>query len=179
MRELNIPFFLLLGKAPEQLPIFVQKNNIGGVICDFSPLRIGLSWLEELKETLPTNVPLAQVDAHNIVPCWHASDKLEYAARTIRNKINSKLDDFLTEFPPVIRHPFDSSLSSPYPINWQLCYDTLKCDSSVKPVDWAKPGYTGVVSLPLLKTVLFYRTFFNSIKQKVPDFLFKLFEKII
>jgi hypothetical protein len=42
-----------------------------------------------------------QVDAHNIVPCWLASDKKEYGARTIRNKINSKLPEFLDDFPPL------------------------------------------------------------------------------
>ena len=46
-----------------------------------------------------------QVDAHNIVPCWEASEKLEYAARTIRPKITKKLTDFLTEFPPIKVHP--------------------------------------------------------------------------
>ena len=46
-----------------------------------------------------------QVDAHNVVPCWEASPKLEYGARTIRNKINSQLTTYLTEFPPVIMHP--------------------------------------------------------------------------
>lgn len=48
---------------------------------------------------------LCQVDAHNIVPCWVASPKLEYAARTIRGKINKQLPEFLTEFPPVKKHP--------------------------------------------------------------------------
>lgn len=49
--------------------------------------------------------PLFQVDAHNIVPCWVASPKLEYAARTIRGKITKQLPEFLTEFPPVKKHP--------------------------------------------------------------------------
>eukprot|EP01047_Picozoa_sp_COSAG01_P046596 COSAG01_NODE_4389_length_5071_cov_139.047246_9_plen_79_part_00 len=40
-----------------------------------------------------------EVDAHNVVPCWVASDKKEYGARTIRNKINSRLPEFLTDFP--------------------------------------------------------------------------------
>lgn len=47
-----------------------------------------------------------QVDAHNIVPCWVASPKLEYAARTIRGKITKHLTEFLTGFPLVERHPF-------------------------------------------------------------------------
>jgi deoxyribodipyrimidine photo-lyase len=41
------------------------------------------------------------VDTHNIVPLWETSDKLEYAARTIRPKIHKKLDNFLEEFPEV------------------------------------------------------------------------------
>lgn len=46
-----------------------------------------------------------QVDAHNLVPCWEASPKLEYGARTIRNKIHNQLNNYLTEFPPVSKHP--------------------------------------------------------------------------
>lgn len=37
-----------------------------------------------------------QVDAHNVVPVWVASNKKETAARTIRKKIHSKLPTFLT-----------------------------------------------------------------------------------
>ena len=48
---------------------------------------------------------LFQVDAHNVVPCWIASDKQEYGARTIRKKIMDKLPEFLVEFPPVVKHP--------------------------------------------------------------------------
>ena len=36
-------------------------------------------------------IPMAQVDAHNVIPVWEASDKCEYAARTIRPKIHRKL----------------------------------------------------------------------------------------
>lgn len=45
------------------------------------------------------NPPKGKVDAHNIVPVWHASPKLEVAARTIRTKINSQLPTFLSDFP--------------------------------------------------------------------------------
>ena len=50
-----------------------------------------------------------QVDAHNVVPCWVASPKLEYAARTIRGKITKVLSDFLTDFPPVEKHPYTAT----------------------------------------------------------------------
>ena len=39
--------------------------------------------------------PFHEVDAHNVVPCWLASDKRETGARTIRRKINDKLPEFL------------------------------------------------------------------------------------
>lgn len=76
------------------------------------PVREHLLWTKQLAERIGLEVPVIQVDAHNIVPCWVASNKQEYAARTIRNKINSKLAEFLTEFPPVIKHPFNSTLKA-------------------------------------------------------------------
>ena len=48
---------------------------------------------------------VSQVDAHNIVPIWEASPKQEYGARTIRKKIWDKMSTYLTEFPPVAKHP--------------------------------------------------------------------------
>lgn len=56
-------------------------------MTDFTPLREPLQWLEDVKKSLPEDIPLIQVDAHNIDPCWVASPKLEHAARTIRGKI--------------------------------------------------------------------------------------------
>ncbi|CAF1108553.1 unnamed protein product [Brachionus calyciflorus] len=144
LNELNIQFHLLIGQAKDQVPKFIQENKIAGLICDFSPLRIHKNWVEELKKNLPDNIPFAQVDAHNVVPCWIASDKLEYAARTIRNKINSKLDDYLTEFPPVIKHPVVSEIEKKT-IDWEACYSSLQVDQSVKVVKWARPGYLGAI----------------------------------
>lgn len=87
---------------------------------------------------------MLQVDAHNIVPCWEASDKLEYSARTIRNRINSKLDEYLTGFPPVIKHPH--SAKEKFGKNdWDNAITHLKVDETVKEVTWAKPGYEGGV----------------------------------
>lgn len=57
----------------------------------------------------------SQVDAHNIVPCWVASPKQEYSAWTFRCKINAQLPEFLTEFPPVICHPYPPSCPAEVP----------------------------------------------------------------
>lgn len=87
------------------------------------------------------------MDAHNIVPCWEASDKLEYSARTIRNKINSKLSEYLTKFPPVIKHPYTTKIK--FESNdWENALKDVKVDKSVKEITWAKPGYReGILEL--------------------------------
>ncbi|KAG4067580.1 hypothetical protein HA402_005352 [Bradysia odoriphaga] len=138
---LNISFHLLIGTAATTIPKFVKDNGIGAVVCDFSPLRVPAQWVDDVLHKLPKLVPLVQVDAHNIVPVWEASDKQEYAARTIRGKINKKLDHFLTGFPPVIRHPYDSDAKK-VKIDWQTAFDSLEVDMTVDEVDWAKPGYS-------------------------------------
>lgn len=145
--SLNVAFHLLIGDAAMKIPQFVKDYQIGSVVCDFSPLRVPLQWVDDVLHKLPKSVPLVQVDAHNIVPVWVTSDKQEYAARTIRSKINKKLDNFLTDFPPVIRHPYDSEMDESK-VNWKLAFDSLEVDMSVDEVEWAKPGYTnGVMEL--------------------------------
>uniref|UniRef100_A0A669PVU4 Deoxyribodipyrimidine photo-lyase n=2 Tax=Phasianus colchicus TaxID=9054 RepID=A0A669PVU4_PHACC len=137
--ELDIPFHLLLGCPKDVLPSFVVEHGVGGLVTDFCPLRVPRQWVEEVKERLPEDVPFAQVDAHNIVPCWVTSPKQEYSARTIRAKIHRQLPEFLTEFPPVIRHPHPPP-NPPEPIAWDACYSSLQVDRTVTEVAWATPG---------------------------------------
>jgi len=111
-KALNIQFHFLIGSAADILPDFVKKHKLGAIVVDFMPVREHMLWTQQLAERIGHEVPVIQVDAHNIVPCWVASDKQEYSARTIRNKINSKLPEFLTEFPPVIKHPFNGRLKA-------------------------------------------------------------------
>ncbi|XP_015793374.1 deoxyribodipyrimidine photo-lyase [Tetranychus urticae] len=142
----NIHFHLLLGAPPEVLPKFVSDNNIGGVVCDFAPLKVPMRWVNEVCKKLPEDVPLCQVDAHNIVPCWVASEKLEYAARTIRPKITNKLPEFLTHFPPVVLHPYSSDVKYER-VDWVRAEKSLKCDRSVPDVNWIKPGYRAGIKM--------------------------------
>ncbi|KAK6478774.1 deoxyribodipyrimidine photo-lyase isoform X1 [Huso huso] len=137
--ELNISFHLLTGYAKDVLPEFVRMRGAGGVVTDFSPLRVPLQWVQDVKERLPRDVLLVQVDAHNIVPCWVASEKQEYGARTIRKKIHDKLSEYLTEFPPVLRHPHGAGCEVEA-VDWEQARSSLEVDRSVKEVDWARPG---------------------------------------
>jgi deoxyribodipyrimidine photo-lyase len=87
LHERNIPFYLLIGNPDEEIPRFTEEIRASAIIADFDPLRIKRKWKEEaLKKT---QVPFYEVDAHNIVPCWVASPKQEFAAHTIRGKIKN------------------------------------------------------------------------------------------
>ena len=137
---------MLLGPPKEQIPQFIDKHQIGGLIIDYSPLRVFKGWVQDLKSAVPNDLPILQVDAHNIVPSWIASDKLEIAAYTFRAKMHAKLDEYFTEFPPVIKHKYSLPFNEwPEPINWDNLYATLKCDMSVKKVDWAVSGYAAAI----------------------------------
>ena len=58
------------------------------VVTDFSPLRVPRAWRNDLSDALKRRrVSMHEVDAHNVVPVWEASNKREYAARTIRPRI--------------------------------------------------------------------------------------------
>lgn len=142
LQKLNISFHLLYGSGGTTIPDFVKTHKIGGVVCDFSPLRVPRTWVEKCGKLLPKDVPLCQVDAHNIVPVWEASDKQEYSARTIRSKINRKLNEYLQDFPELKSHPHSPTFQ-PSRIDWKKVYEHLEVDTSVGPVSWAVPGYRG------------------------------------
>lgn len=145
-QELGISFHLLIGHAKDVLPSFVKDHQIGGVITDFSPLRVPAEWVSGVSKALPSDIPLCQVDAHNVVPCWEASPKLEYGARTIRNKIHNQLSQYLTEFPPVSKHPHKPKAAS-QPVDWSKAEDSLEVDRKVTEVDWAVPGSTAGLNM--------------------------------
>lgn len=74
------------------------------------------------------------------MPVWETSDKEEPAAFQLRKKLMPKLNEFLTEFPPVIKHRFESAAKAS-PIDWEAVKKSLKVDRTVGVVDSFKPGY--------------------------------------
>ena len=141
--NLNIQYHLLEGDNEQNLRVeeWVRRYKIGCLVVDFSPLRQHKRQVQSLVKALGKNGPLIfQVDAHNVVPVWNTSPKHEPRAYLIRTRIHDQLDEFLTEFPPVIRHPYDAEMKANQ-IAWDNVLDNMKhLDRSVKPVDWAKPG---------------------------------------
>ena len=132
---LNIGFALLAGKPDQRIPEFVRSSRVSVLVCDFDPLRLKRQWKEKALPRI--SVPVYEVDAHNIVPCWLASDKQEYAAFTFRPKINPRLDEFLTDFPAVRRHPYGAKSRA---ADWDKAEKSLTIDRSVRPCSWIEPG---------------------------------------
>jgi deoxyribodipyrimidine photo-lyase len=67
------------------------------------------------------SIPVAEVDAHNVVPVWVASDKREYGARTIRPKIHKHLPEFLREYPAYPQPAsWEQQLPQPANIDWEV-----------------------------------------------------------
>ncbi len=104
LQKFHIPLLIQLGNPQDVIPRVIKKYSAGALITDFSPLRIAKKWKKEVLNVI--NIPMWEVDAHNIVPVWVASDKQEYAARTIRPKINSYLSEYSTKYPKLEVHPF-------------------------------------------------------------------------
>ncbi len=113
LQKLNIHFQFLTGNPPEEIAEFVNQKNIAVVYTDFDPLRIKRQWKKELAEKI--DAAIFEVDSHNIVPCRIASDKQEFGAYTIRNKIKSRLVEYLTEFPDLEIHPFNENVNNIFP----------------------------------------------------------------
>lgn len=135
LNKLNIQFYLTTGKPEEEIPNFVKEKNASLLVTDFNPLKIITNWKEKVNEKI--DIPFHQVDAHNIVPVWEASGKLEFAAYTIRPKINKLLPEFLDDFPKIKK--FDSKISASK-VNWNQLYKKLEIDKKVKPIDNFIPG---------------------------------------
>jgi len=133
----NMPFFLLAGEPAQVLPAFLRKQGARSLVTDFDPLKIKRRWKNTVSRAI--DIPFHEVDSHNIVPCRAASPKQEYGAYTLRPKIQKLLPHYLTEFPPIKRHPHrrDGRTVSP---DWRAVRRTLELNASIGEVDWITPG---------------------------------------
>jgi deoxyribodipyrimidine photo-lyase len=137
LKTKNIPFYLGAGTPEQVMTKVVQRYGIGTLVTDFDPLKIKRQWKNGVAERIA--VPFFEVDAHNIVPCWSASPKQDFAARTFRSKITHNLHEFLDSFPPLKKHPHNFKGKLPA-IPWQTIGEGLTVDRTVSKVNWLKPG---------------------------------------
>ena len=143
----NVAFYTLVDSDIQVLIDFIEKNNIGYVVTDFSPLKMHQKWLDAIIKKV--NIPVEVVDAHNIVPIWQASDKKEFAAYTIRPKIQKQLKDFLIDFPKLKKQKKCTMKGGIIPVKVgiqdfqnQLEYilQNVETNREVAPITWCTPG---------------------------------------
>jgi deoxyribodipyrimidine photo-lyase len=139
LAHLRIPFFLHAGEPPERVPGFIKEQKAGCLVTDFDPVRIKREWKDGAIARV--GVPVYEVDAHNIVPCWVASPKREFGAYTIRPKIRRLLTEFLVPY-PAIKPPPEPWKTDVPAVDWRGVREALDVDSGVAPVAWTKPGET-------------------------------------
>jgi deoxyribodipyrimidine photo-lyase len=116
LKSLNIQFIILEGSPEKKITEFIDTFKVSSIITDFSPLKPKRNWIHKLLEKI--QIPLYEVDTHNIIPCWEVSNKKEYAAYTLRAKIQKRLNQFLDNFPLVRPHPY----------NWKESYANIDWD---------------------------------------------------
>jgi deoxyribodipyrimidine photo-lyase len=136
LMQKNIPFFLLAGPPEDEIPKFAAGWRISAIVKDFDPLRIKRQWTGAVMEK--TDIPLYEVDAHNIIPCWAASPKQEFAAYTFRPKIRRLLPEFLDEYPQLKKHPIPWKEAF-HITDWNLLLQSIRVEH-IPEVTWIKPG---------------------------------------
>jgi len=102
---------VVLHRSPER-GVVETAGEASMVIVDRGYLGIQRAWREEAATSLAC--PLIQVESDVVVPVETASPKEEYAAATIRSKINTKLDRYLVPLKTAVS-PRSLSISSGAP----------------------------------------------------------------
>jgi deoxyribodipyrimidine photo-lyase len=144
LKTYNIPFFLLLGDPGKEIPSFIRKQNASILVNDFDPLKIKKEWKGKISGSI--DIPFYEVDAHNIIPSFIASNKEEFSAYTFRSKVNKLLPEYFEEFPSIKIVKRNSSIDIKK-INWEQIAKKLKIDFSVKQVDWIQPGESAAAEM--------------------------------
>jgi len=101
---LNIPFMMLIGDPQDTLTGLIHHTSPSAIVFDMNPLKFPRRL--QVKIAQQASIPVDVVDTHNIVPIWDVSQKQEYAARTIRTKVQKLLPNYLEEPKQVARHPY-------------------------------------------------------------------------
>lgn len=137
LAELQVPLIILQGEPATEVPRVLQDVRAGALVTDFDPLRLKRAWKGAVAARVA--LPFYEVDAHNIIPCWLASPKQEWAAYSFRPKVRRALPEFLTHFPEIREHPHRADIAHRMPAVDELLAG-LPVDHRVPEVGWIAPG---------------------------------------
>jgi deoxyribodipyrimidine photo-lyase len=137
LRELGIGFYLLEGYPDIEMPSLLHKVNAGLLVTDFDPLDINRRWRRRVAGEI--EIPMHQVDSHNIVPCWKVSKRRISTYETFQRRITPLLGKFLTDIPPMKKMEVPWSIEE-NEVDWEGALSRCGVDRSIPPVDWVEPG---------------------------------------
>jgi deoxyribodipyrimidine photo-lyase len=131
--------FVLRRGAPDAVAIELARNALL-VVCDRGYLRHQKTWRRALAEKAGCRVE--QVEGDVIVPVDKASDKREYAARTLRPKLHCHLGEYLVDLnSTAVEHSATRlSIGGEDPSDPAALLARLRVDRSVAPVDHFRGG---------------------------------------
>lgn len=92
----DIGWHLATGEPADVIPRLVERYRAAALVTDLNPLRIGRQWRAEVAKVI--DIPMLVVDSDTVVPS-SLFTKEEYAARTIRPKIQRVFDQHLVHIP--------------------------------------------------------------------------------
>jgi len=142
LKRHNINFILTLGDPQNEIPKYLNSINASLLVSDFNPLKIVRYWKKFVAEKI--KIPFHEIDAHNIVPFHQVSNRQEFAAYTIRPKIQKLLNEYLVEFPTLKKMKSDLISEN---INWGKVYKSLKINQNIKPVEEIQPGENQAINV--------------------------------
>ena len=136
-RRKGYPLELLQGDPGDEAARAAARQGAAALVTDFDPLRLKREWKARFLEQV--SLPVFEVDAHNVVPCWHVSDKQEYSAATFRPKLQRRLAEFLEPIPELEIQ--GDTPAEQEPIEWPGLLSSL-------PIDTAGEALSGIDSGP-------------------------------
>lgn len=120
----EIPFTVETGPWAETVVTFTHTHGVSELVFDFNPLEPVRTWRAEVAKHL--TIPVYEVDARNIIPCWQASTKAEFAAHTFRPKVQRQLNDYVIPYPTL---PRVRAARITFPaIDWERVRQYRQCD---------------------------------------------------
>ena len=134
LAERGIKLVMRPGSPPEVAAALAREAAF--VVCDRGYLRHQRGWRRKLCDAV--EVPVVEVEGDVVVPVEVASDKAEHAARTIRRKLNDRIEEYAKSVSPVKlgKSSLPLDLKSKIDIDdWRGTLDELGVDASVPPVE--------------------------------------------
>lgn len=118
-------------------------HGVSRAVVDFTPVKGFKVFMERIVAGYGGAMPsLVQVDAHNVVPCWLASDKAEIGARTMRPRL-WRWAQYWRELPPRVRKRSNAPSA---PIDWREWGSFFRPDPRAPFVPWMSRTARAVLS---------------------------------